>query len=43
MSNEKKLKAVEVVIAFLLKMVMDINAITCLSKNIEAHLYLNLL
>jgi hypothetical protein len=43
MSNGDKLKAAEVVTAFLLKMVTDINSITLLSKNIEAHLYLNLL
>jgi len=43
MNNEDKLKAVEVVTASLLKTVVDIILITCLSKNIEAHLYLNLL
>ena len=38
--NKKLLKMVT---AFLLKMVMDTNSITCLRNNIETHLYLNLL
>jgi len=42
MNIEDKLEAEEVATAFLLKIVMDINSITCLSKNIEAPLYLNL-
>jgi len=37
------LNAAEVVTAFLLKMVVDIILITCLSMNKEAHYYLNLL
>ncbi len=36
-------KAVEVVVAFLRKIVMDTNSITCLSNNIEAQLYPNML
>jgi len=43
MNNEDNLKAVEVVTAFLLKTVVDIISITCLSKNKEAHLYIILL